>query len=61
MMRRKKQDKLSTEVLVMTKRLFVPTVEYDENYDNCQEQEDDWVSSVIGTEDDAVYDVLSNL
>ncbi len=61
MMRRKKQDKLSTEVLVMTKRLFVPTVEYDENYDNCQEQEDDWVSSVIGTESDAVYDVLSNL
>ncbi len=60
-MRRKKQDKLSTEVLVMTKRLFVPTVEYDENYDNCQEQEDDWVSSVIGTEDDAVYDVLANL
>ena len=58
MMRRKKQDKLATEVLVMTKRL---TVEYDENYDNCQEQEDDWVSSVIGTEDDAVYDVLSNL
>ena len=34
---------------------------YDENYDNCQEQEDDWVSSVIGTESDAVYDVLSNL
>ena len=60
-MRRKKQDKLATEVLVMTKRLFVPTVEYDENYDNCQEQEDDWVSSVIGTESDAVYDVLSNL
>ena len=61
MMRRKKQDKLATEVLVMTKRLFIPTVEYDENYDNCQEQEDDWVSSVIGTESDAVYDVLSNL
>ena len=60
-MRRKKQDKLLTEVLVMTKRLFIPTVEYDENYDNCQEQEDDWVSSVIGTESDAVYDVLSNL
>jgi|TARA_B100001094_G_scaffold94117_1_gene89999 hypothetical protein len=60
-MRGKKQDKFKTEVLVMTKRLFVPTVEYDENYDNCQEQEDDWVSSVIGTESDAVYDVLSNL
>ena len=60
-MRRKKQDKLSTEVLVMTKKLFIPSVQYDENYDNCQEQEDDWVSSVIGTESDAVYDVLSNL
>ena len=60
-MRRKKQDKLLTEVLVMTKRLFIPTVEYDENYDNCQEQEGDWVSSVIGTESDAVYDVLANL
>ena len=60
-MRRNVHDKFKTEVLVMTKRLFVPTVEYDENYDNCQEQEDDWVSSVIGTESDAVYDVLSNL
>lgn len=57
-MRGKKQDKLATEVLVMTKKL---KVDYDENYDNCQEQEDDWISSVIGTEDDAVYDVLSNL
>ena len=60
-MRGKKQDKLATEVLVMTKKLFIPSVQYDENYDNCQEQEDDWVSSVIGTEDDAVYDVLANL
>ena len=60
-MRGKKQDKLATEVLVMTKKLFIPSVQYDENYDNCQEQEDDWVSSIIGTEDDAVYDVLANL
>ena len=60
-MRRKKPDKFKTEDLVMTKRLFVPTVEYDENYDNCQEQEDDWVSSVIGTESDAIYDVLDQL
>ena len=60
-MRGKKQDKLATEVLVMTKKLFIPSVQYDENYDTCQEQEDDWVSSVIGTESDAVYDVLSNL
>ena len=42
----------------MTKKL---TVEYDEQFDNCQEQEDDWVSSIIGSEDDAVYDVLANL
>ena len=60
-MRGKKQDKLATEVLVMTKKLFIPSVQYDENYDNCQEQEDDWVSSIIGTEDDAVYDVLANV
>ncbi len=57
-MRRNAPVKLLIEVLVMTKKL---TVEYDENYDNCQEQEDDWVSSVIGTESDAVYDVLANL
>jgi len=37
------------------------TVEYDEQFDNCQEQEDDWVSSVIGTESDAIYDVLAEL
>jgi len=45
----------------MTKKLFIPSVQYDENYDNCQEQEDDWVSSVIGTEDDAFSDLLANL
>ena len=42
----------------MNKKL---TVEYDEQFGNCQEQEDDWVSSIIGSEDDAVYDVLANL
>ena len=42
----------------MNKKL---TVEYDEQFDNCQEQEDDWVSSIIGSEDDAVCDVLANL
>ena len=36
-------------------------VEYDQDFDNCQEQEDDWVSSVIGTEDDAIYDVLAEI
>tara|TARA_Y100001968_G_scaffold43426_1_gene33424 strand:- start:777 stop:950 length:174 start_codon:yes stop_codon:yes gene_type:complete len=57
-MRRKKQDNYSTEDLVMTKRL---TVDYDQKYDNCQESEDDWVSSVIGSEDDAIYDILDQL
>ena len=37
------------------------TVEYDEQFDNCQEEEDDWVASIIGSEDDADYDVLANL
>jgi len=55
-------DKHKTEVLVMTsKKLFVPSVEYDERLDNCQEQEDEWVSSILGTEDDAIYDVLDQL
>ena len=45
----------------MTKRLFVPSVEYDEQFDNCQEREDDWVSSVIGSDSDAIYDVLSEI
>ena len=60
-MRGIKQDKLATEVLVMTKKLFIPSVQYDEKYDNCQENEDDWVSSVIGSEDDAIYDILDQL
>ena len=44
-----------------SKKLFIPSVQYDEEYDNCQENEDDWVSSVLGTEDDAIYDVLDQL
>ena len=52
-------DKFKTEVLVtMSKKI---NVEYDQDFDNCQEQEDDWVSSVIGTESDAIYDVLAEL
>ena len=44
-----------------SKKLFIPSVQYDEKYDNCQENGDDWVSSVLGTEDDAIYDVLDQL
>ena len=57
-MRRKKQDNYSIEDLVMTKKL---TVDYVQKYDNCQDNEDEWVSSVLGTEDDAIYDVLDQL
>ena len=34
----------------MSKSLFVPKVEYDENFDNCQEKEDDWVGEILGRE-----------
>ena len=55
-------DDLTTEVLVtMSKKLFVPTVDYDAKYDLCQEEEDTWVSDILGTEDDAIYDVLDQL
>lgn len=35
-------------------------VQWDEN-DMVQVAEDDWVSSVLGTEDEAIYDVLSEI
>ena len=35
-------------------------VQWDEN-DMIQVQEDDWVSSILGTEEDAIYDVLAEL
>ena len=35
-------------------------VTWDEN-DMIQVDEDDWISSVIGTEEDAIYDVLAEI
>ena len=35
-------------------------VTWDEN-DRVQVAEDDWVSSILGTEQDAIYDVLAEL
>lgn len=35
-------------------------VTWDEN-DMIQVDEDDWISSVIGTEQDAIYDVLAEI
>ena len=35
-------------------------IQWDEN-DMIQVPEDDWVSSIIGTDEDAIYDVLSEI
>ena len=35
-------------------------VSWDEN-DMVQVEEDDWISSIIGTEEDAIYDVLAEI
>jgi len=35
-------------------------VSWDEN-DMVQVQEDDWVSSILGSEEEAIYDVLSEI
>ena len=35
-------------------------VSWDEN-DMVQVQEDEWISSVIGTEEEAIYDVLAEI
>ena len=50
-------DVLTMEDLVMpSKKLHV---DYDENYDLCQEQEDDWVSDILGTEDQTIGDLIN--
>lgn len=33
---------------------------YDENYDLCQEEEDDWVTQILGTEDQLIGELLNN-
>ena len=45
---------------MMSKKLFVPTVDYDENYDLCQENEDDWVTDILGSEDQLIGELLNN-
>jgi len=35
-------------------------VQWDEN-DMIQVREDDWVASILGTEEEAIYDVLAEL
>ena len=44
------------EVLVMT----LDKQFYDENYDLCQESEDDWVTDIIGSEDQLIGELLNN-
>jgi len=46
------------EVLVtMSKKL---NVDYDENYDLCQENEDEWITDLLGSEDDLVSEILNS-
>ena len=45
----------------MTKRFATPSVDYDENYDLCQENEDDFVSSCLGTEEDIINELCKEL
>ena len=46
------------EVLVtMSKKL---NVDYDENYDLCQENEDEWITDLLVSEDDLVSEILNS-
>ena len=33
---------------------------YDESYDLCQENEDDWVTDILGSEDQLIGELLNN-
>ena len=35
-------------------------VDYDENYDLCQENEDEWITDLLGSEDDLVSEILNS-
>ncbi len=41
----------------MKKRNYLE-VDYDKNYDQSQENEESWISSVLGTQDDTISDVI---
>ena len=47
-----------SDSMLMTDDTF--NVSWDEN-DMVQIEEDDWISSVIGTEEEAIYDVLAEI
>ena len=49
---------MSMNKMMMTDDTF--GVSWDEN-DMVQVQEDDWVSSILGTEEEAIYDVLAEI
>jgi hypothetical protein len=46
------------EVLVMMSKKL--QVDYDENYDLCQENEDEWITDLLGSEDDLVSEILNS-
>ena len=43
--------------VTMSKKL---QVDYDENYDLCQENEDEWITALLGSEDDLVSEILNS-
>ena len=43
--------------VTMSKKLHV---DYDENYDLCQENEDEWITDLLGSEEDLVSDILNS-
>ena len=45
---------LTMEVLVTMNDVF-----YDEDYDNCQEQEDQWITDILGSEDEIIGDLIN--
>ncbi len=45
---------LTMEVLVTMNDVF-----YDEDYDNFQEQEDQWITDILGSEDQIIGDLIN--
>lgn len=67
-LKKKKHNSLISNDATMTNNSEVLDSMYDEQFDvtwdendMIQVMEDDWVSSIIGTEEEAIYDVLAEI
>jgi len=56
-MRLKKQDKFKTEVLVMTFNVYEIV---EDDFTKVQEEEESWVTDILGTEDEALKDLIKD-